>query len=173
MCWDKNHQTFFPLKNSLFIYIKHEISAVVHFNVSLQTNKQHRTDLLQIVGPLESSATCSYTQPDKTWVECASWLLFIRLWLEAYYIFLRTFHFFVVIFLTFSTIGRHGSRNTSDRCDWIRIQPNDGRFIKPAPGWDSSSMQTTVSPPRGCNCSHRKYGPGRPFENCKWHRTQQ
>jgi len=58
-----------------------------------QTNNQHRTDLLSIKRPLESPATCNYTQPDKTWVECASWLSFIPLWLVAYYIFLRTFHF--------------------------------------------------------------------------------
>jgi len=58
-----------------------------------QTNKQHWTDLLQIGGRLESPATCTYTQQDKTWVERASWLSFIPLWLVAYYIFLRTFHF--------------------------------------------------------------------------------
>jgi len=58
-----------------------------------QTNKQHRTDLLLITGPLESPIPCSYMQQDIYWVECANWLSFILLWLVAYYIFLRTFHF--------------------------------------------------------------------------------
>jgi len=58
-----------------------------------QTNKKHRTELLQIAGPFQSPATCSYTQPKNTRVECASWLSFIPLGLVAYYIFLRTFHF--------------------------------------------------------------------------------
>jgi len=58
-----------------------------------QTNKQHRTDLLQIAGTLEQPVTRRYMQQDKSWVECASWLSFIPLCLVAYYIFLRTFHF--------------------------------------------------------------------------------
>ena len=97
MCWDKHHQTTFPSQNFLFISIKHEISAVFHLNVSLQTNKQtnkhHRTDLLQIAGPLESLPTCSDTQQGVSWVERASWQSFIPLWPVAYYIFLRTSHF--------------------------------------------------------------------------------
>ena len=97
MCWDKHHQTTFPSQNFLFISIKHEISAVFHLNVSLQTNKQtnkhHRTDLLQIAGPLESLPTCSDTQQGVSWVERASWQSFIALWPVAYYIFLRTSHF--------------------------------------------------------------------------------
>jgi len=35
MYWDKHHQTTFLLKNLFYISIKHEISAVVYFNVSL------------------------------------------------------------------------------------------------------------------------------------------
>jgi len=58
-----------------------------------QTNYQHRTDLPQIDGPLASPPTWSYAQPDKTWAECVTWLSFIPLWLVAYYIFHRTFHF--------------------------------------------------------------------------------
>jgi hypothetical protein len=57
------------------------------------TNKQHWTDVLQITGPLESPGTSSNTQQDKTWVERTCWLSFIPLWLEAYYVFFRTFHF--------------------------------------------------------------------------------
>jgi len=58
-----------------------------------QTNKHHRTNLLQIAGPLESPATCSDMQQDIPWVKRASWQSFIPLWPVAYYIFLRTFHF--------------------------------------------------------------------------------
>ena len=56
MSSDNHHQTFFPLKNVLFIRIKNEISAIVHHEISLQTYKQHWTDLLRIAGPLESPA---------------------------------------------------------------------------------------------------------------------
>jgi len=48
MSWDKHQQTSFPSKNDLFRSIKHEISAVVHLDVSLKTNKQHRTNLLKL-----------------------------------------------------------------------------------------------------------------------------
>jgi len=37
MCWEKHHLTTFPSRNFLFITMKHEISADVHFNVSLRT----------------------------------------------------------------------------------------------------------------------------------------
>jgi len=57
------------------------------------TNENHRTEILQITGPLESLPTCSDMQQDVSWVECASWQSFIPLWPVAYYIFLRTFHF--------------------------------------------------------------------------------
>jgi len=58
-----------------------------------QTNKEHRTNLKQIAGPLESPATWSNTQQDISWVERASWPSFIPLWLVVYNMFLRTFHF--------------------------------------------------------------------------------
>ena len=64
MSWDKYHQTSFLSKNVLFRYIKNGISAVVHHNISLQTNTQHRTDLLQIGGlwnPLQPYAVQLYT----------------------------------------------------------------------------------------------------------------
>jgi len=93
MCWDKHHQMSFWSKNFLFISMKHEIPAVVRFNESQPTNIQHRTDVLQITGPLESPAPSSYTQQDISWVEHAGWVWFMPLWLVAYYIFLRTFHF--------------------------------------------------------------------------------
>jgi len=54
---DKHHQMFFPLKNILFISSKHEISAVIHLNIYMYTNIQHRTDLQQTAGLLQTSAT--------------------------------------------------------------------------------------------------------------------
>ena len=51
----------FPLMNVLVISIKNEISAVVHHDISLQTLKQHRPDLLQIAGLLESPAAIRST----------------------------------------------------------------------------------------------------------------
>jgi len=76
----------------------------------------------------------------------------------------QNFPLFVIIFLTFSTTASHGSTNTSARCDSIRIEPNGWRFIQCTPGRDTIAMQTPVSPPRRCNCSHQKYGPGRTFK---------
>jgi len=57
-----------------------------------QTNKHNRTNLLLIVGPLESPATCRDRQQHIPWVERASWQSFIPLWPVAYHIFLTTFH---------------------------------------------------------------------------------
>jgi hypothetical protein len=97
MCWDKYHQMTFPLKNFLCISIKHEISAVVHSNESLQTNKQankhHRTDWLRIARPLELPATCHDMQQNVFWVGRASWKWLFPFWPVAYNIILSTFHF--------------------------------------------------------------------------------
>jgi hypothetical protein len=76
----------------------------------------------------------------------------------------QDFPLFVIIFLTFSTTASHGSTNTSARFESIRIEPNGGRFIQCTPGRDTIATQTPLSPPRRCNCSHRKYGPGRTFK---------
>jgi len=59
MSWDKHHQTSFPSKNDLFISLKHDISAVVHLEVSLWTNRQRRTDWLKSghrLNPLQLNA---------------------------------------------------------------------------------------------------------------------
>jgi len=66
----------------------------------------------------------------------------------------QDFPLFVIIFLTFSTAASHGSTNTSSWCDSNQIEPNGGRFIHYAPGWDTATTQTPVSPARRCNCSH-------------------
>jgi len=57
-----------------------------------QTNKRHRTNILQIAAPLESPATCSDTQQTITAVEPGSWQSIIPLWPVPYYICLRIFH---------------------------------------------------------------------------------
>jgi len=86
----------------------------------------------------------------------------------------QDFPLFVIIFFTFSTTASHGSTNTSARCDWIRIKPNDGRFLERTPGCDTAATtQTPVTPPRRCNCSHWKYGPGRTFYNSTSNRMPQ
>ena len=164
MCWDKHHQVTFPTKNFLFISIKLKISAVVHFNVSLHTNKQTSLDWLTVnhgtvgitsnlqlypVGCLLST-TCKLTVIYSL-VTCG--LLNIP----------QDIPLFVIIFFTFSTIASHGSTNTLGWCDSIWIEPHNGRFIQCARCWDTAAMQTPVSPPRRCNCNHRKYGPGRTF----------
>lgn len=69
------------------------ISAAVHHYSPLYTNIQHQTDILQMAGPLETPATCSNTQQDSSWVDCASWLSLIPFRLEANYILLMTSHF--------------------------------------------------------------------------------
>jgi len=93
--WDQHHQTSFLLENIVVLSIKDKISAIVHVNISLSTNKQHRTDLLQIAGPLNSAATGSYVQYDSSWIECIRWLSLMLFWLVTIYILLRTSHFFL------------------------------------------------------------------------------
>jgi hypothetical protein len=66
---------------------------------------------------------------------------------------------FAIIFLPFSTTTGHGSTNTSSWYDWIQIEPNGGRFIVCAPGWDTAAKQTPVCPRQRCNCHHWKYDP--------------
>jgi len=84
----------FLSRKFLLVYYKQEILAVVHLCSSRWTNYQPWIHLLQIAGPLETPATCSYTLYDSSWVERTSWLSLIPFWTEANYIFLRTSHFF-------------------------------------------------------------------------------
>jgi len=91
--WDKHQQTSLPSKNVLCISHKHLISAVFHLHLSLRTHTQPWANLLQLAGPLETRATCSYPQQDISFVERASWLFCIPFWHEDNYIVLRTSHF--------------------------------------------------------------------------------
>jgi len=59
-----------------------------------------------------------------------------------------------------STPANHGSTNTSARCEWIRIELNDGCFIQYATCWGPTTMQTPRSPRQRCECSLWKYHPG-------------
>jgi len=83
----------FSVNECPFICINHEISAAMHLEISWWTHRQHRTAILQITGQLSTAAMCGYTQHGSVWVDCASWLLLIPIWLEADYIFLRTSQF--------------------------------------------------------------------------------
>jgi len=102
--WDKHQQTSFPMKNVLFISHKHEISTGVHCDLSLLTNTQHQTDLVQIAGRLATRTSGSYAQQDSSCVEWASRLLPMpfslkltiyssRLQCHYVILFLRTSHF--------------------------------------------------------------------------------
>jgi len=160
----KDHQTTFPSKNFIFISIKHVISAVVHFNVSLQTHKHTSSDRLtanrgtvvttcnleQYAAGCILSRTCKLTVIHSL-VTCS--LLYIP----------QNFPLFVIIFLTFSTTASHGSTKTSVRCDSTWIEPNNGRFIQCPPGRGTAAMQTPFTPPWRSNRRHRKYSAGCTF----------
>ena len=92
--WDKYQQTSFPSNKVVLIFDNHEISAVVHRNLSLLTNKQHWSDLLQIAGWWETPVTSSDTQRNSSWVQQSCWLLLIPFWHLANYTVLRASHFF-------------------------------------------------------------------------------
>jgi hypothetical protein len=92
----ETHITRRPFRRWIsFLYLsnmRYQLSCTSMYPCN-QRNKHHRTELLQIMGPLKSPATCSDTQQDVSWVDRASWQSFIPLWPVAYYIFLRTLHF--------------------------------------------------------------------------------
>ena len=92
--WDKHQQTFFPLYSDILMSDSHAISAVVPCDLSRLTNTQHWAYLLHIAGRWKPPATCGHTQQNSSWVYTTSWLLVIPFWHEAYYIVLRTSHFF-------------------------------------------------------------------------------
>jgi len=182
---DKHQQMSFPLRDVLYISPKDEIPAVVHRDISLEWNWQHRADVVQIAEWLATRAMGSYVQQDSSCVERARWLLPMPFWLEADYIFLRTSHFFLLssssglptLFhyhhLCTSTAANHGSTRTAARWEWNRIEQNDGRFIIYTTCWDATTPQTPLSSPRRCKCSHRKCDPGRTVDNCLYNRKQQ
>jgi len=132
---------------------------------------QTQTDLDKIAGQLETRSTGSCTQQDASCVEGASWLFRIPFWLEVNFIFLRTSHFFSLSsssglptsfhyhHLFTSTAAIHGSTNSSARCEWNRIEQNEGLFIQYTTHWDATTTQTPLSSPRHYKCSHRKYNP--------------
>jgi len=171
MCWDQHQQTSFPLKYFLFISINHEISAVIHLDESLLTNKQAASDRLTAnCGTI--GITCTL-QPyaagyNLCWMCTLTEIYSILTWSVVYIP--QDFPLFIIIFLTISITASHGSTITSARCDWFQIGPNNGRYIERAPGWDTAATQAPVSSPRRCNCSHQKCGPGRIFQNSTWDR---
>jgi len=183
--WDKHQQTSSASMNLPWLSHTHEIPAVVHHHLSLSTNTQHRTNLVQIAGCLAIRATGSYAQPNSSFVEEASWLLCMPFWLDGKYIFRRTSHFFLLSssselptsfrhhHLLTSTAANHGSTKTSARWEWSRIEQNNGRFIQYTTRWDPTTTQTPLSSPRHCKCSHQKYDPWCTVKNCPWNWKQQ
>jgi len=135
MCGDKHLQGTVVSKNFLGISIKHQISSVVHLNISPQTLEQTSADRLTAIpgtvgitsnlqrctGGCTLSTTCKLTVIHSL-VTCS--LEYIA----------QDCPLFVIIFLTFSTPPRHNSTITSARCDSTQIEPNDGRFIQCCPG---------------------------------------
>jgi len=176
--WDKHQQMSFLSMNVPFWSHKHDILAVVHHDVSLSTHTKQWTDWVQIAGRLATRPSGSDAQQDSSCVERASWLLCMPFWLEANYIFLRTSHFFSLssssglptLFhyhhLFTSKAAYHGSRNTSARWEWSRIEQNDWRFIQYPTCWDPTTTQKPLSSLRHCKCGHQKSDPGRTVENC-------
>jgi len=165
MCWDKHIQKIFPSKNILFISFKHEISAVVHSHVFLQTNRQTTWDRLT-ANHGTVGITCHlelYAAGYKLSRMCNLTVIHSLVTCSLLY-FPQDFPLFVIIFVTFSTPASHGATKILAQCDWIRIELNDGRFIQRAPGWDTAALQTPISPPQHCNCSQRKYNPGPTFK---------
>jgi len=183
--WDKHQQTFFPRKNGPLLSHKHKNSTVIHRDSSLWTSTQSRTDLVQIAGRLATRATGRYAHHVSSCVERASWLLCMPFWLNANYISLRNSLFFALSssaglptsfryhHLFTSTARNHSSTNTSASWVWNRMKQNDGHFIHYATHWDPTTMQTPLSSPWRCKCSHRKHDPGCTVKNCTWNRKQQ
>jgi hypothetical protein len=174
MCWDKHRYTTFLLKNFRFISIKHAISAVIHFSLSLQTKKQ--TSLHRLTanhGTIGMTCNCHWCAAGYILSKMCKLIVIHSLVTCSLVYISPDFPLFVIIFLTFATLARHGSTNTSARCDSFRILLNDTLFMQCAPGWDTAATQTPVSPPQCCNCSHQKYGPGNTFKKCKSNQTPQ
>jgi hypothetical protein len=111
MCWDKHHQMTLPSKNFLCLCIKHKISAVVNFNLSLQTIEETSLDRLTanrgIVGI--TSIFHRYAVGCILSSTCKLTVIHSRLTGSLPYI-RRNFPLFVIIFLTFSTTASHGSK---------------------------------------------------------------
>jgi len=66
--WDKYQQTSIPSNIVISIADNHAISAGLHRNVSLLSMKQQWTDILHILGLLETPATWSYMLQNSSWV---------------------------------------------------------------------------------------------------------
>ena len=100
---------------------------------------------MQFAGWLATCAMGSCVQQDSSCVEQASWLLPMLFWLEANRIFLRTSHIFSLSSSSglptlfhyhhpfTSTAANHCSTGNAARCEWNRIEQNDGCFIDTPP----------------------------------------
>jgi hypothetical protein len=66
MLGDKHQPTSFPSKNGLFFADNHAILAVLYRNLSLQTNKLQRTDIVHILVLWETLATCTHVHQESS-----------------------------------------------------------------------------------------------------------
>jgi len=111
-----------------FISIKHEISATFHHDASLQTNTQHRADLLSIAALFEYSAAIHRRIHLEYNLQVGrhsfQFDLLLTLYSSGYP---TSFHYHLP---HLATTANHGSTNTSARCDWMRIEPKDRSFIQ-------------------------------------------
>jgi len=138
-----------------------------------QTNKQTTSDRLT-VNHATVGITCNLQLYPARWNlsrMCKLTVIYSIVTCSLLYI-PQDFPLFFIIFLTFPTTASHGYTNTTAQCDWIWIEPNNGRFIKCTPGLDTAAMGTAVCPPRRCNCSHQKYSPGLTFKNHTYNWSQ-
>jgi hypothetical protein len=66
-------------------------------------------------------------------------------------------HLSTINFLFTATIADDGSITTWARYMRIRIQQNDRRFMQYTTPWDTTTMQTPLSPLRPCDCTKLKF----------------
>jgi len=77
-------------------------------------------------------------------------------------------HLFIIIFLCSVTGGNHGCTITWARWGQIRVEPTSSCFSQCASHWDTTILQTPLSPPWCCQCHHWIYDPAHTLENCPW-----
>jgi len=79
-----------------YIWQTSEVSCCSHLYITVNTHTASAR-LSANHWMVWQCATCGIMQQDSSLVELASWLLLILFWLEAYYLFLKTSHFFSLL----------------------------------------------------------------------------
>jgi hypothetical protein len=80
---------------------------------------------------------------------------------------------FVIIFLSNSIPLHDPYTQTSTKCKWITIEPNNGHFDSYTIHSHTVNSQTPDRLPQHCQCSHETYDPECTFKNCLQERKQQ